>query len=176
MHLAKNKVTKTCLYDATAFTLNLIKHSFCNALLINDTFYYLEKIMQFEKGHDLVTYIRSSRLVPVFRQEFKPEFKSEFWCRLLFFYPNCDRSNWKTPSIFNFVGQKSGQHHNSSRIPTIIPICKAAGFAFWWNISIFEQKDCYQKYCYVNDIKLNENWQIVSKKAWKMWKMQSSKD
>ena len=43
MHLAKNKVTKTCLYDATAFTLNLIKHSFCNALLINDTFYYLKK-------------------------------------------------------------------------------------------------------------------------------------
>ena len=57
MHLAKNKVTKTCLYDATAFTLNLIKHSFCNALLINDTFYYLKKIMQCEKGHDLVTYL-----------------------------------------------------------------------------------------------------------------------
>ena len=81
MHLAKNKVTKTCLYDATAFTLNLIKHSFCNALLINDTFYYLKK-MQCEKGHDLVTYlptyIRSSWLVPVFRQELEPEFKSEF--------------------------------------------------------------------------------------------------
>ena len=61
MHLAKNKVTKTCLYDATAFTLNLIKHSFCNALLINDTFYYLKRIMQCEKGHDLATYIRSIR-------------------------------------------------------------------------------------------------------------------
>ena len=57
MHLAKNKVTKTCLYDATAFTLNLIKHSFCNALLINDTFYYFKIIMQCEKGHDLVTYL-----------------------------------------------------------------------------------------------------------------------
>ena len=61
MHLAKNKVTKTCLYDATAFTLNLIKHSFCNALLINDTFYYLKK-MQCEKGHDLVTYLHQVQL------------------------------------------------------------------------------------------------------------------
>ena len=78
MHLAKNKVTKTCLYDATAFTLNLIKHSFCNALLINDTFYYLKKIMQCEKGHDLVT---------VFRQEFEPEFKSNSDVVCFFFYP-----------------------------------------------------------------------------------------